>query len=130
MTRYYHEHIEDFARRYVYRADKRIDSFRIIWKPEGPMHGDCDDFAATALWLAEDRNLRFFWFSLILGRAAIWRCVTDKGERHAVLWHRDYGWIENNRKGWTDEPAPDLRLKHKRWVVTIAMKMLIGKVLP
>ena len=128
MTRYYHEDMEDFARRFTYRADTPIDSIRIIWRPDGAMHGDCDDFAATALWLATGRNMLRFWLALILGRAAIWRCTMADGTRHAILWHRDYGWIENNGGMWTDEPAPDLALRHKRWVVTVAVKMLIGKV--
>jgi hypothetical protein len=128
VTRYYHEDMEDFVRRFTYRADKPIDSFRIIWRPEGPMHGDCDDFAVTALWLAEWRSMRRFWWALITGRAAIWRCTLPDGERHAILWHRDYGWIENNGGTWTENPAADLRLVRKRWVPEVAIKMIVGKV--
>ena len=128
MTRYYHEDMEDFARRFTYRADKPIDSFRIIWLPAGAMHGDCDDFAVTALWLAESRKMRLFWFALITGRAAIWRCITAKGGRHAILWHRDHGWIQNDLKLWTEEPPKDLTLQRKRWVAEVAIKFLVGKV--
>lgn len=118
---------DDLKKRFVYKDDGRIDSIRILDGP-GKLYGDCDDAAATMLWRTEDRKLRFFWFALILGRAAIWRCVTAKGERHAILWHRDCGWIENRKFKWTEAPAPDLTLRHKRWVLTIAILMLRGKI--
>jgi hypothetical protein len=128
MTRTYAgDEADDLRKRFVYRADKPIDSIRIL-DGRGALHGDCDDAAATMLWRAEDRNLRHFWFALILGRAAIWRALTDKGGRHAILWHRDHGWIENGTFVWTEEPAPDMTLRHKRWVLTIALKMLVGKI--
>jgi hypothetical protein len=118
---------DDMRARFVYKDDGRIDSIRIL-DGDGRLEGDCDDAAATMLWRAEGRRLRWFWFSLILGRAAIWRCIVNKtGERHAILWHRDHGWIENDAFVWTEEHAPDLRLRHKRWVATIAWKMLLGK---
>jgi len=129
MTRTYAgDEADDMRARFVYRPDGWIDTIRIL-DGKGQLKGDCDDAAATMLWRAEDRSLRYFWFALILGRAAIWRCVTGKGERHAILWHRDHGWIENGTFVWTEEPAPDLTLRYRRWVITIACKMLLGKVL-
>ena len=129
VTRYYEEDMEDFARRFRYREDGRIDSFRIIWRPEGEMHGDCDDRAVTSLWLVEGRSMIRFWLALISGRAAIWRCTLPDGGRHAILWHRGHGWIEQGNGGmWTEEPAEDLPLRHKRWATTVALKMLIAKI--
>jgi hypothetical protein len=129
MTRTYAiDEADDLRARFVYKPDGRIDSIRIL-DGAGKLYGDCDDAAATMLWRAQGRRLRWFWFALILGRAAIWRCIiTGTGERHAILWHRDHGWIENGTFVWTEVPAPDLTLRHRRWVLTVALKMLIGKI--
>jgi hypothetical protein len=122
--------MEDFAKRFVYRSDKAIDSFRVIWREAGGMHGDCDDFAITALWLAEGKSMLRVWLALVTGAAEIWRTkVKDTGAGHAVLWHQTYGWIENGRPEWAEEVADDLTLVRERWVIEIAMKLLVGKIL-
>lgn len=120
--------IDDLRNRFVYTSDKLVDSVRILSAPTGPLRGDCDDFAATALWLAEGQSMWNFWGALLSGRAAIWRTRTAEGANHAILWHRSYGWIENGRPRWRDAPAADLTLRYKRWPITVALKMLVGKI--
>jgi hypothetical protein len=120
--------VVSFVWRFRYRADKPVDSIRIVWTPTGRMYGDCDDFAATALWLVEGRTLRGFWAALLRGRAALWRCKTSRGVDHMILWHEGYGWIENDGGSWTDDPATDLKLVGKINPVQLALKMVAGKI--
>lgn len=118
---------QDLARRYVYRADGRIDSFRVLAAPFGPLEGDCDDFAATALWLAAGRSMWRFWLMLATGRARIWRTRTPTGGRHAVLWVDGLGFIDN----WTPDWRPETRHKlvRRRVVPEVVVKMLLGKLI-
>lgn len=127
-TRYYLEDIEDLAKRFKWTKDG-VDTFRILSNTTGPLEGDCDDFAVTALWLAEGRNMRWFWAAILTGRAVIWRALTDEGNGHAVLWHREHGYIENGVPRWRPKIAKDLTLVRKRWSAEIASKLLLGKVL-
>jgi hypothetical protein len=55
--------IDDLATRFVWTRD-RVDGWRILTAPTGPLRGDCDDFAATALWLAEGKSMLRFWWAL------------------------------------------------------------------
>jgi hypothetical protein len=120
--------IADLRKRFKWTKDG-FDSYRILRAPEGPLEGDCDDFAITALWLAEGKSLRRAFLALWRRRAAIWRTRTDRGGRHAVLWHGRHGWIENGAPRWKPELASDLTLVRKRWVIEVALKMLVGKVM-
>jgi hypothetical protein len=115
--------ITDLVSRFVWVRDK-IDSFRILSSETGPLRGDCDDFAITALWIVEGKSTLKLFEALLNGRAAIWRTYTKRGTRHAVLWHRDYGFIDNIAPDWAENTPHTLR--HKRWTVTVAIKMLIG----
>jgi hypothetical protein len=115
--------IQDFTRRFRWRRDT-VDSFRILSAPTGPLEGDCDDFAVTALWIAEGRSLWRFWLALCTGRAAIWRVKGVRWVSHAVLWHREHGWIDCQNPTWG--PNRDV-LRWPRMPWTIALKMLIGK---
>jgi len=123
-VRYYLDDIEDLAARFVWTADK-VDSFRILDAPEGPLRGDCDDFAVTALWIAEGRSMLRFWWALLTFRAVIWRVKGQRWVSHAVLWHRKHGWIDNQNPAWSETKHHTLRWP--RLLPIIAAKMLIGK---
>lgn len=115
----------DLAKRFDYTSDKKIDSFRIMSNPTGPLKGDCDDFAVTALWIAEGKSMWKFWRAIFCGRAEIWRVKGSSWVSHAVLYHREYGWIDNQNPMWSFECKHTLRWS--RLPFTIALKMLIGK---
>lgn len=117
-----------FKRQFVYKSDGWLDSFRIL-AGEGRVEGDCDDAAVAMLWRVEGRDMDNFWDALKSGRAAIWFCKTSTGTRHAILWHREYGWIENGTFKWTPEPAKDLKLRWRMPVLWLRAKLLVGRVL-
>jgi hypothetical protein len=124
MGRYYLDDIEDLAARFQWVHDGKIDSFRILDAPEGPLVGDCDDFAVTALWIAEGRLMRRFWWALLSRRAVLWYVAGEGFASHVVLHHKIHGWIDNQNPTWGEKrhtrrfPAPVL------WVMA---KMLLGK---
>lgn len=119
--------LDDLRRRFVYKADGRVDSFRILSAGFGPLEGDCDDFAVTALWIVAGKSMLRFWWLLIRRRAAIWRTFTPRGQRHAVLWCDGLGFIDNIRPQWAAESVHSLR--KRRSVVKIAAKMAVGKIM-
>lgn len=117
--------IADLAARFKWVSDGKLDSYRILNNPTGPLEGDCDDFAVTALWLVEDKSMGKFWWALITGKARIWYVKGDGWASHVVLNHKDYGWIDNQNMTW-GENRDVLRF----WLPfpLVAMKMLIGKI--
>lgn len=118
--------IEDLRRRFLYTKDG-IDSWRILKNPTGPLQGDCDDFAVTALWIAEGKSMLRFWWALWTGRATIWRVQGRTTQpSHAVLEHKVYGWIDNQNPTWG--PNRDV-LVRRRYFPECVVKMLKGLVL-
>lgn len=121
--RYYIDDIEDFASRFKWTSDGKFDSFRILDEPEGPLQGDCDDFAVTALWVTEGRSMVRFWWALISFRAVIWYVKGTGFASHVVLYHRKLGWIDNQNPAW-GELQDKLRFPLP-WPI-VALKMLLG----
>lgn len=92
--------IEDLKNRFLWTSEK-INSWTIMKNKEGPLRGDCDDFAVTALWIAEGESMLKFWWALLTFKGVIWRVYGKTGTvSHAVLWHRRYGWIDNQNPTW------------------------------
>ena len=115
------EELRALKRRMRYRLDK-IDGWRID-KTGGAFVGDCDDFAVTALWLAEGRSMLRFWLALFTLRAVIWYVRDPNGALHLALWHR--------RHGWTDLWFPEwhARTPHRRLfpgLLHAPVKMAVG----
>jgi hypothetical protein len=114
--------LKTFSTAFRYKAD-RHDSWRVL---KAPYQGDCDDYAATALWITES-GWRGFWWAVLTFRAVFWLVRDPQGVRHVVLWHRKHGYIDNQFPYWRDRMAP-----HKRLVPflapAVALKLLIGKV--
>ena len=93
--------IEDLNRRFRWVPDQ-LDSYRVMRNPTGPLRGDCDDYAATALWLHAGRSMVRFWWLVFTFRAVFWLCRADlNGERHVVLWVKGLGWIDNIYPKWS-----------------------------
>lgn len=123
--RYYLEDIEDLTTRFVWTSDGKFDSYSILSDPQGALYGDCDDFAVTALWIAEGRSMLRFWLALITFRAVIWHVKGEGFASHIVLWHRKHGWIDNQNPAWSEKRRDTLRFPLPAPVV--ALKMLLGK---
>jgi hypothetical protein len=117
--------IQDLALRFKWTSDGKFDSYRILDAAGGPLEGDCDDFAVTALWLAEGKSMLRFWWALLTFRAVIWY-VRGKGfASHVVLWHRKHGWIDNQNPTWGPRKFP---MSFPAPIFMAAFKMLVGKV--
>jgi hypothetical protein len=115
--------IAAFNAAFTYRADRR-DTWRVL---RGPYDGDCDDYAATVLWITEG-GWRGFWWSILIFRAVFWLVLDSKGERHIVLRHRKLGYIYNHFPYWRDTMGPHRR----RWPIPlpiVAWQMILGKLL-
>lgn len=116
--------IKDLTTRFSYKADSSLDTWRILSNPTGSLVGDCDDFAATALW-AISGSMWSWWWSVITFRAVFWLCNTTAGVKHVVLHHSDYGWIDCIYPEWNPT------CKHTQVVPfiapIIAIKLLLGK---
>lgn len=115
--------INDLRKRFKWVKDG-VDTYRILDKVDGPLEGDCDDFAVTALWLASGKSFSKFWYSIWTFRAVLWRVKGEGWASHLVLHHKDFGWINNQDPAW----GPN---KHKlRFPILppiVAIKMLLGK---
>ena len=117
--------MDDLRRRFRWTAD-RVEGWRILDAHTGPLTGDCDDFAITALWIMAGRSRLRMWWLLITMQAAVWHCTSGRGEPHAVLWLRGHGWIDNIYPDWS------ARARHKRrfpwpWPI-IPVKLILGAV--
>ena len=115
--------IEDLNARFKWTPDGKVDSFRIL-SGAGQLEGDCDDYAATALWLVEGRSMWRFWWAVCTFKAVFWLVKGRTFASHVVLYHRDYGWIDNQNPTWG--PNRD-KLRMPFLPPVVALKMLLGK---
>ena len=125
MMRYYIDDIDDLAARFEWVHDGKIDSFRILDNPEGPLRGDCDDFAVTALWITEGRSMARFWTALTTFRAVLWYVQGESFASHMILRHKALGWIDNQNPAWGRRQHKLLFPAPMPWV---AAKMMLGKI--
>lgn len=97
--------IDELTRRFVYKADKR-DKWTVLNAESGPLKGDCDDFALTALWIEAGGSwLRILWMVLTF-QACMWFTISPKGGGHYMLWRRGKGWIDNWYPVWGKRRHP------------------------
>jgi len=95
--------VKDLNARFQYKSDteqhKLQEKWTILRNPTGPLVGDCEDYALTALWMIQGKSDTAFLQSLKTGQAKIWFCYAPSGEGHAVL---DYNglMIDNIQKEW------------------------------
>jgi hypothetical protein len=95
--------LEDLNARFVWTADKR-DKWTIMKAVEGPLTGDCEDYALTALWLLSGRSWLRLWWMVITWRAIVWN-VRHAGYgpgrgNHVALWVTGRGWIDSSIPHW------------------------------
>ena len=116
--------IAELNRRFVYQGDGKFDTWEIL-NQDGKLKGDCDDYASTALYVVEDCSVGSWWKSLITFKAVIWYVKTDTKEGHAMLWHKDYGYIDSITKKWS-KTAPFKKV-FPYVVPLVAFKMALKK---
>jgi hypothetical protein len=118
-----------FLENYQYKADGKIDSYRIL--PMGDLNGDCDDFVTTALYLTCNKSLWLFWFKLITFQAQMWRVYTSDGGRHLILYVNGLGYIDNGSIKWVTRQFFEdwgYVFRYPNPFPIVALKMLIGKI--
>lgn len=114
--------LEEFNKNFKYVPDTK-DSWRVL---KHPYEGDCDDYAITVLYLIEKGWFKV-WLSLLTFKAIIWFVKDPKGQNHAVLWHKNYGYIDNWFPYWRSTLAPHKKIMPVI-VTTIAIKLFLGKI--
>lgn len=112
--------------RFSYRADGRLDSWRIL-PARGVVQGDCDDFAITLAWIIADRRAARLAWHLITLRSVPWLVRTSWGDLHVALWHRGAGWACNIYPAWGPRGAEYRRLAPVPFPLVL-FKLALGRV--
>lgn len=115
--------VKDLKDRFTWESDGRLDSYHIM-PSEGEVSGDCDDFAVTVLYEMCDRNFFKMVMWIVFCKAVFWHVTSARGNPHAVLYVRGYGYTDN----WRDSFSPTEDLHKKRWPLWIIplFKLVIG----
>lgn len=99
--------ISGLRTRFRWTRDAR-DRWTLLDAPEGPLAGDCEDFALTAAWLVCDRSWARFWGLVLTFRAVFWWTRLSSGEGHWMLWMAGRGWIDCNHPDFGPRRYPRL----------------------
>lgn len=86
--------IKPLQERFKYRIDNGT-GWQIMDNDTGPLRGDCEDFALTALWMLAGKSMARFWWLQASGRACLWYTRDPNGVGHCMLWVKGLGWIDN-----------------------------------
>jgi len=95
--------VTQVAEVFVYRPDPKLfDYWSVMRVQDHAMHGDCDDFAFTSMWLACDRSVLKLVYRLgITHEYRMIRAITPQGQKHWV------GYAENMYfDNWTRQALP------------------------
>lgn len=113
--------IDDLRERFVWTADSR-DEWTVL-RGDGPLRGDCDDFAVTALMCEVDIWPRWWW-AVLTRQAEFWWCRAN-GEGHLMLHYKPRGWIDNQNPRWSETPGFEPIKRFNALVV--ARRLTIGR---
>lgn len=95
--------ITNFKQRYTYKSDVK-DHWTLL-DGTGAIHGDCEDFVYTILWIMSGKSWLRFWWMIITCQAMFWWTkMPVTGQGHIMLWMRGYGWIDCNHPDWSAAP--------------------------
>lgn len=109
--------------RFTYRADTG-DQWRIL-RDTGQVWGDCEDYALTLIWITEGQSMIRFWLALICFKYVIWFTHSPRGEGHAVLWARRYGWADNRNDAVLPNWAALKRQGYRRFFPMLPPMLLL-----
>lgn len=115
--------LQDLKKRFIWTKDTRLDTWRIL-KGDGPLRGDCDDFAMTALYVHCNQSILKFWFMVLTFQGVFWFVKDPNGQAHLALWVRGKGWIDN----WYPEFYPELRhtKRYPALFTVVALRLFLG----
>lgn len=119
------DNLTDLRNRFVWTKDK-LEGWRVLSSLTGPLKGDCDDFAMTALWIMAGKSWLRVWWLILTCQAAVWYCHSERGNGHAVLWLRGHGWIDNIYPHWATTTRHTRRFPWPAPIVVV--KLLLGMV--
>ena len=121
--------LHDLNNRFEYTRDPEQFGLKDFWyimkNDTGPLKGDCDDYALTALWYLERKSMLRFWWALLTRKAKVWYCIyTPNNEGHAVLQYQDK-WIDNIQKQFVSDTLEPLGydMKYPFNILVILRKM-------
>lgn len=90
--------LEQTKRDFTYVSDENRDRWH-LGPLEGPFRGDCEEFALTLLLrIAGAESVMFAM--LAQGDARIERVLSDRGNGHAVLWLKGWGYVDSIHQFW------------------------------
>lgn len=122
-----HEGLYDLNQRFVWTADGKVDTWRILSEPQGALRGDCDDYAVTVGWILAGKSMSRFWMDVVTLKAVYWFVKSDKNNvGHLVLKYRGLGYIDNIYPYW--RPETSHRKKFPMVLPLVVLKMALGKV--
>ena len=94
------ETLEQVKIAFTYVSDPDKDRWTLP-PMHGPFEGDCEEFAlAVLLRHAESESAMFAMLND--GTAKIERVLTDRGVGHAVLWLKDWGYVDSIHQYWRE----------------------------
>ena len=121
----HYKKLVELKRRFAYRPDGRLDTWRILGNEE-IVSGDCDDFAVTISYIYSNSGLLRMGWNLLTFQHTFWLFRTRSGF-HVCLYVRKLGWVDNIQKTIFTE-LPDGYKKLVPYPLPIVLfKMLIGK---
>ncbi len=95
------EHLEQVKRDFTYVSDPGKDRWQ-IGPFKGAFTGDCEEFALTLLLrIAGTESVMFAM--LAEGEARIDHVLSDRRNGHAVLWLKDWGYVDSIRQFWREQ---------------------------
>jgi len=122
--------VEQVAGKFEYKddPDMLVDPWFVMREKRGKLHGDCDDFTITCLYLYLG-FWRFIWQVLITHRAEIHRVKTTAGGTHVVgcvggLWFDNWT-LKTLPKRQFFEQTGHVHLK-RYWSPVFAAKLVAG----
>ena len=116
--------LKELRARYVYKGETK-EHWSVLTTEEGPLEGDCEDYALTALWYVANRSWFRFWWLQVTGQACIWQANFKRvpGAGHAVLWVRGCGYTDSYYQDW--QPSTPHRKIFPYIAPFVALKLLV-----
>jgi hypothetical protein len=91
--------------RYVYTPEPK-DRWTLLDAPEGPLTGDCEDWAYTVAWICAGRSWGRFWHMIWSREIEFWFVNFDDrpNSRHMTLFVKGRGWTDSYYWQWSAVP--------------------------
>lgn len=118
--------------KWEYKFDGRKDRWHVLDAKDPVIKGDCEDYSLTVLYYVVcDGDWKKFLKMIITGDAQIHFVKTSQGIGHAVMYVKDYGWIDNWSKKFIETRSGHLNSfghKHVKrfWFTTVLYRLAKG----